>query len=315
MTVTEDTWTKVTPQRICSMAFCPLQDKLVVAAGDKRGVLGLWDVSLADAGVHQLAAHNRHINGLSFAPHDGHQCFTTSYDGITRRLDLQKMELDQVYATAGSEDLYLIHHAHVGAAGLLIGRSDGQLVRVDLRSSDSVLHRVGSGDVRYISVHPSREHTVVTVERPSTISLWDMRRLKGERSALQRVELPRACSSASISRRAGDALVALSSDDTIRLYSDLNSGDMLPTKTIRHNNHTGRWLTTFKPTWLPDSDDLFLVGSMDRPRRMEVYDRAGPVYHYLMGEELQSVCSTIVCHPTQPAIAGGNSSGRVYVFQ
>ena len=48
---------------------------------------------------------------------------------------------------------------------------------------------------------------------------------------------------------------------------------------------------------------------------MEVYDRDGSVHHLLMGQEMQAVCSTIVCHPTEPVIAGGNSSGKVYLYR
>ena len=40
LAVTADSWTKVTPLRVCSLAFCPLRHKHVLAAGDKRGVLG-----------------------------------------------------------------------------------------------------------------------------------------------------------------------------------------------------------------------------------------------------------------------------------
>jgi hypothetical protein len=35
---------------------------------------------------------------------------------------------------------------------------------------------------------------------------------------------------------------------------------------IKHNTHTGQWLTTFKATWHPQRDDVFVVGSMEQPR-------------------------------------------------
>ena len=38
---------------------------------------------------------------------------------------------------------------------------------------------------------------------------------------------------------------------------------------FRHNNHTGRWLTNFRAVWHPQREDCFVVGSMDRPRRVK----------------------------------------------
>jgi hypothetical protein len=35
---------------------------------------------------------------------------------------------------------------------------------------------------------------------------------------------------------------------------------------IKHNTHTGQWLTTFKATWHPQRDDVFVVGSLEQPR-------------------------------------------------
>ena len=37
---------------------------------------------------------------------------------------------------------------------------------------------------------------------------------------------------------------------------------------FRHNNHTGRWLTPFRPQWHPSREDIFVVGSMVRPRQV-----------------------------------------------
>lgn len=53
-------------------------------------------MSRGDEGVHQLEPHHKHIYGLSFAPQDGNKCFTTSYDGLTRQLDMEKLQFDQV---------------------------------------------------------------------------------------------------------------------------------------------------------------------------------------------------------------------------
>lgn len=71
----------------------------------------------------------------------------------------------QVYATPDN-DTYLMHHAHLGTSSLLIGQSDGRLVQVDLRSGEAVKHRLGDRGVRWVNVHPTREHTFVTAQKP-----------------------------------------------------------------------------------------------------------------------------------------------------
>lgn len=39
-------------------------------------------------------------------------------------------------------------------------------------------------------------------------------------------------------------------------------------KSISHNNFTGRWLTSFKAVWHPQREDVFIVGSLEHPRRV-----------------------------------------------
>ncbi|KAG0428358.1 hypothetical protein HPB47_024644 [Ixodes persulcatus] len=61
-------------------------------------------------------------------------------------------------------------------------------------------------------------------------------------------------------------------------------------------------------------EDLFLVGSMEYPRRVEVFSSAGTLLHTLKGDSLTSICSLVDVHPDHFVVAGGNSSGRVHVF-
>lgn len=42
---------------------------------------------------------------------------------------------------------------------------------------------------------------------------------------------------------------------------------------------------------------------------------SGQLLHNFSGEFLSSVCSINAFHPTLPVFAGGNSSGRLHVFQ
>ena len=90
-----------------------------------------------------------------------------------------------------------------------------------------------------------------------------------------------------------------------------------PEHVIRHNNNTGRWLTTFMAQWHPELD-IFCVGSMQKPRAIDVFDGAsGDLLRAINGEALTSVASRCCFHPTSDklVLVGGNSSGRVTVIR
>jgi hypothetical protein len=100
-----------------------------------------------------------------------------------------------------------------------------------------------------------------------------------------------------------------------------------PVQSIRHNNHTGRWLSTFMAQWHA-VHDVFCVGSMQQPRVMEVYfmedrinnnnnssrgDHFGRVASG--GEAMTAVTSRCCFHSRsdQLIVVGGTSSGRVAI--
>jgi hypothetical protein len=95
-----------------------------------------------------------------------------------------------------------------------------------------------------------------------------------------------------------------------------------PVQSIRHDNMTGRWLTTFQAICHANMD-VFSVGSMSQPRRVELFDPAqavtgggGSAMQSLSGDAVTSVSSRLAFHPRgdRLILAGGNSSGRVVVF-
>ncbi len=126
----------------------------------------------------------------------------------------------------------------------------------------------------------------------------------------------KSLSSGQFSPVTGKSIVTVAYDNKLRLYKSWSKSatEILPYKSIDHDNMTGRWLTTFKAEWHPRRDDLFFVGSMARPRQIEAFSDQGVLQGTLSGENLGSICSIVKCHPTMEVVAGGNSSGRVYVF-
>lgn len=79
--------------------------------------------------------------------------------------------------------------------------------------------------------------------------------------------------------------------------------------------HTGRWLTKLSAVWDPKQEDCFVVGSMLRPRRVQVFHENGqPQHSFIDDENLNTVLSVTAFHPTRNALLGGNASGRLHVF-
>ncbi len=63
----------------------------------------------------------------------------------------------------------------------------------------------------------------------------------------------------------GNALLSTSMDNLIRVWRKAegsDSWDWANPLRIRHNNQTGRWVTSFRAVWM--AEDAFVIGSMER---------------------------------------------------
>lgn len=84
---------------------------------------------------------------------------------------------------------------------------------------------------------------------------------------------------------------------------------------VRHNMHTGRWLSKISAVWDPKQDGCFVAGSMLRPRRLQVFHESGwEQYTFTDQENFNTVLPVTAFHPTRNALLGGNASGRLHVF-
>ena len=121
----------------------------------------------------------------------------------------------------------------------------------------------------------------------------------------------------------GKQIVTTTMSNTLDILEDAHLAKGViakPKHRIRHDNQTGRWLCTLMARWHPSapslSEECFVVGSMQKPRTVEVFSGAsGKLMRGIQGDALTAVASRCCFHPNSEKliIVGGNSSGRVTV--
>ncbi|PIK47014.1 putative WD repeat-containing protein 76 [Apostichopus japonicus] len=294
LVISERRVAKVVPHRIFSVGFHPLSDRTIVAAGDKWGSLGFWDLdsSEGDDGVFLFSPHTRPINCLSFSPSQPAKVFTCSYDGTVRCGDFEKGIFDEIYAT--DEDSYYDSMLHCfdfldrSGSNLLIAQNEGggHVTTIDTRSPGRIgekLFRLHDKNIRTVSVHPLKQQYFITASTDCHIALWDVRKLNSNGRSKSVCELPhgKGVNSAFFSPITGSKILSTCADDKLRIYQLEETteavADVSLASSRHHNNHTGRWLTKFRAEWHPRCEEIFIVGSMARPRQVRHQGWIAPI--------------------------------------
>ncbi|XP_076347171.1 WD repeat-containing protein 76-like isoform X2 [Tachypleus tridentatus] len=320
MKINSDQVAKVTPTRIFSLAIHPVTTKTLVIAGSKWGHIGFWDVKsqTESDGVFAFEPHSRPVNCIQISGDNQEKLYSSSYDGTVRCGDLVKCVFDEVYFTPEDNDDACFYFEFLSPQVLIITQDAGRLSIVDTRTGKKEpdnLFQLSSRRMKTVSVHPLKRDYFVTASNDGKASLWDLRSMQRKPQSVADLAHEKSLSSAFFSPVTGNYILTTSFDNKLRLFdsTELNE-DIKVKKTYRHNNQTGRWLTPFRAIWLPNNEEGFIVGSMNHPHQIEVLDVNGDCAYTFMGESLGSVCSINAFHPTEPVLAGGNSSGRVHVF-
>ncbi|XP_074467734.1 WD repeat-containing protein 76 [Sebastes fasciatus] len=320
MRITEDRVAKVVKDRIFSAAFHPSTSSLLMATGDKGGKVGLWKLGgdWGDDGVLLFEPHTRPVSAMAFSKADPTHLLSLSYDGSLRCMDVEKAVFDDVY---GIEDgLKTFDFLSDDCLTLVVGNWFGEVAIVDRRTpgnSHESLHSMDPKTLRCVSVHPLQKQYFAVAEN-KVVNIYDSRCLKTTKSEAVS-HLHGHClsiSSAYFSPRTGNRVLATCMDNHIRIYDTSEMTTQSPLLTsIKHDMFTGRWLTKLSAVWDPKQEDCFAVGSMSRPRRVEVFHEGGrPQHTFTDDENLNTVLSVTAFHPTRNVLLGGNASGRLHVF-
>lgn len=361
---------KLTPSRITSVFVHPgVGDKLLVMAGDKIGYCGLWDVNnfnLGNQGVFKFKPHVANVSKIGCWDTDPSKIYSTSYDGTVRCMDIAAGAFVETFA----EDGYLFDiqfidacfSSHASTAHCIyVGRNDGVVSAIDVRVSSrsyQLSAEVQSCKINSVQEHPTDPNLLITAGsgKEGVINIHDVRKLcavgTGGKVCKPIVSMNMHSKSinAAYASPDGKALISVSQDQTIRTWSNFTTAE--PTSTVtRHDNFTGRWLSTFRPAFDPKRPNIMVLGSMIQPRRVEVFSitandmifdskkksepsllalgaKRGINSHNvgtaaydlklevnLSSEYLNSVCSRNCFHPSLDIVACGNSSGRVHLFR
>ncbi|GIY39138.1 WD repeat-containing protein 76, partial [Caerostris darwini] len=311
---------KVVHGRITAMAFHPMKEKLIVSVGNKYGAVGFWNTN-SDSDPYEFRPHKYGITNLKFNPDFPNTVISSSYDGTIRCGDIEKKVFNEIFNI--SDEAGCTYFDFLSSTTLLVAQRNGNVSVVDNRSNrcdpgqpkTSVkTHQCHEYSVKSISIHPVDKNYFISADTKGFMNLWDLRKLQ-KKPLIAVHHHKRVIQSALFSPVLGNSVLTLSSDDSICLFDSSKLGKALTLKSsMKHNNNTGRWLSTFKATWLPNSDDTFAVGSMLYPRRIEIFnDKMKNIYNF-SDEYFGCITSINAFHPCLPVLAGGNSSGKVYIF-
>lgn len=252
LSISEDDVAKLTEYRVTSTWIHPSEHKLICAAGDKVGNVGIWDVDSKTTGVGGVFKYKPHIEGVNKIfcwKNEPSKIYSCSYDGTLRFLDLQRnsftlaMETPEDYADdiAFSDVCFQESVNNV----VLFGRSNGTVALADLRVNSTLsknkyewVYGLHPGRVNSIAYHPLDGNLVISsgAKMDGYIAVNDLRKLPASSGSTWKPVLTIRHHSKSINAVAcspdGQFLASVSYDNTIRAYSNftLNEKSVQSTK-------------------------------------------------------------------------------------
>ncbi|NXO73137.1 WDR76 protein, partial [Phainopepla nitens] len=319
MVLREENIRKVVKARVCSMAIHPSKSTILVAAGDKLGHIGLWNVSCGtEEGACIFIPHSFQVSCMHFSPCNPAHLLSLSSDTL-RCGDVTRAVFDEI--CRGEENFSCFDFLEENACTALVAQWDGPVAVVDRRTpgmSSELSADIGFRRTRTVHVHPVDRQYFLAAGSVD-VCVFDIRYLKakGNKPLSSLPGHTKSVASAYFSPVTGSRVVTVCADDKLRIFNSKNIQVLLIFKRQSNKIKTHK-NSQPKPGWAiwdPKQEHCFLVGSMAQPRQIQVFQDNGALLHSFCNVDcLGSVCSINVVHPSQNVLVGGNSSGRLHVF-
>ncbi len=229
LAVDEEDIAKLVPERIYSLEMHPADTKLLVAAGDTWGRVGLWDVDAGDdQPVATFSPHSRPVTGVRVLASAPHHLLSCSQDGAVRSLHLtggSSAAFIELYRAPEDADgdyasLHGLSKTAGEGGGLAVPRSDGVVVLLDPRVAGAgaaswQAHDKKVFDADFSSAQP---WLLASASLDRSVRLWDVRTLGGSAKAKPLVELEHGLSvTAARFSPSGSRLLTTRTDTRLRV--------------------------------------------------------------------------------------------------
>ncbi|KAG6529773.1 hypothetical protein ZIOFF_011989 [Zingiber officinale] len=281
----EENVKRVVGGRIVSVRFLPFWDRTVIMAGDKLGNLGFWDVDMEEGDS------------------DG------VYDGLIRLMDVQDGTFNMIHSS--DYLIYSICQSPVNTSTIYFAEGAGDLKLRDERTGRaSNTWGLHEKRINTIDFNPENPNMMATSSTDGMARIWDLRVLKNHQpDSLKTVQHRRAVYSAYFSP-GGLRLATTSCDDTVGIASGVNFDDQ---SLVKHDNQTGRWISTFRAIWGWDDFHIFL-GNMKRA--VDIISADSRTTTSLFSEYMTSIGCRLAAHPQiQGKLASATAGGKVFYWK
>ncbi|KAH0909755.1 hypothetical protein HID58_033076 [Brassica napus] len=277
-----------------------------------------------DGGVSLFKPHTYSVTSLVFQQNSFSKVITSSYDGLIRLMDVEKMVFDLVYSRDEYEPIHSLFQRPNDEQSLYFGAREGMFNVWDLRAGKSVFNwELHKYRIHTIDLNPQNPHLMATSSQDRTACLWDLRTMGAKKpKALATVDHAKAVYSAYFSP-SGLSLATTSRDNYIGVLNGANFED---TSMIYHCNNTipsciNFYLPLLQGVWGWDDSNIFVgnvakgIGVSQTKGIDVISTKLKRTVKKLQSPLVKDVISRLHCHPLNVGmLAGSTAGGHVYVW-
>uniref|UniRef100_J3MRU8 Uncharacterized protein n=2 Tax=Oryza brachyantha TaxID=4533 RepID=J3MRU8_ORYBR len=240
--------------------------------------------------------------------------YSCSYGGEICLMDVEKENFNMIHLT--DYPIFSLCQAPNSPSCLYFGEGNDLKLFDERMGKVSVTWNSHDNRINSIDFHPENTSMLATSSTDGTARIWDLRTMKEkEAESLKVLEHGRSVQSAYFSP-SGRMVATTSLDDTVRIFSvdNFDNSDIM-----KHNNKTGRWLSTFKAIWGWNDTDLF-IGNMGRAIdiiSVDLNDRSlsATKKACLESEHMTAIPCRFSAHPYKVGhLACASSGGKVFLW-